>query len=141
MAKRLSIGLRTDLFWAPLLYSGGALSCGADDYVEVHAMGKYGTGVGMTDVAAMMKAVEAMHTCHVVFHVRTDGKDVSGRMRIELEAQFEVLPGSDLPKVVGVQHSWPSKAASTFDGLLYNLLWQLDFAIQQAYEQMPLIEK
>ena len=104
-------------------------------------MGKYGTGVGMTDVGAMMKAIEAMHTCHVEYRVQTAGKGVDGSILIECVATFDVLPGSDLPKIVGVHHSWPSKAASTFDGLCYNLLWQLDFAIQQAYEQMPLAEK
>ena len=101
-------------------------------------MGKYGTGIGMTDVAAMMKAVEAMHTCHVEYHVRTAGKGVAGSMDIECVATFDLLPGSDLPAVVKVAHVWPSKAVSTFDGLCYNLLWQLDYAIQQAYEQMPL---
>ncbi len=103
-------------------------------------MGKYGTGVGMTDVGAMMKAVEAMHTCRVEFLVRTLGKGVDGSMNIECVASFDVLPGSDLPRAVGVHHHWPTKAASTFDGLCYNLLWQLDYAIQQAYEQMPLKE-
>lgn len=104
-------------------------------------MGKFGSGVGMTDVAAMMKAVEAMHDCRVEFIVRTDGTDVGGRMKIECVASFTTLPGSDLPKVVGVVMRWPTKAASTFDGLCYNLLWQLDYAIQKAYEQLPLEEK
>lgn len=104
-------------------------------------MGKYGTGIGMTDVAAMMKAVEAMHTCHVEFTVQTRGMGVDGSLRIECAAVFDVLPGSDLPKRVGVEHFWPSKAVSTYDGLCYNLLWQLDYAIQQAYEQMPLEAK
>jgi len=101
-------------------------------------MGKYSSGVGMTDVGAMMKAVEALHTCDVVFHVRTSGRDVSGRMQIACEAIFPVLPGSDLPRNIVVTHVWPTAAASTFDGLCYNLLWQLDYAIQQAYEQMPI---
>ena len=104
-------------------------------------MGKFGSGIGMTDVAAMMKAIEAMHTCRVAFHVRTAGLDVSGRMNIECEAAFEVLPDSDLPKQVSVEMLWPNKAAATFDGLCYNLLWQLDYAIQKAYEQMPLEKK
>jgi hypothetical protein len=103
-------------------------------------VGKYGTGIGMTDVAAMAKAVEAMHSCRVEFIVRTRGTGVDGSLDIECIASFVVLPGSDLPRVVGVQHHWPSKAARTFDGLLYNLLWQLDYAIQKAYEQMPLKE-
>lgn len=104
-------------------------------------MGKFGTGVGMTDVGAMMRAIEAMHTCRVEFRVRTRSLQPGGSIDVECEASFDVLPGSDLPKVVGVQHSWPSSAARTFDGLCYNLLWQLDYAIQQAYEQMLLTEK
>jgi hypothetical protein len=40
-----------------------------------------------------------------------------------------------------VHMNWPSKAAATFDGLCYNLLWQLDYAIQQAYEQMTVDKK
>lgn len=104
-------------------------------------MHKYSSGIGMTDVAAMAKAIEALHSARVEFRMQTAGKGVDGSLIIELEAHFDVLPSSDLPKVVGVQHTWPSKAASTFDGLLYNLLWQLDYAIQQAYEQLPLREK
>jgi len=104
-------------------------------------MGKYPSGIGMTDVAAMMKAVEAMHSCDVVFHVRTSGKDVAGRIQIVCEASFHLLPGSALPKNVLVTHVWPTATSSTFDGLCYNLLWQLDYAIQQAFEQMSLEPK
>ncbi len=101
-------------------------------------MGKFGSGIGMTDVAAMMKAIEALHSATVVFIVRTAGMDVSGRIHIECVASFVVLDGSDLPKEVRVGMSWPNKASATFDGLCYNLLWQLDYAIQQAYNQMPI---
>lgn len=104
-------------------------------------MGKFPTGIGMTDVAAMAKAIESMHDCRVELIVRTLGKDVAGRMEIECAGTFDVLPGSDLPKVVKVHMNWPSKAAATFDGLCYNLLWQLDYAIQQAYEQMTIDKK
>lgn len=95
----------------------------------------------MTDVAAMMKAIEALHDCQVAFHVRTDGKDVGGRITTECESTFTTLPGSDLPKVVAVCMRWPNNAAATYEGMLYNLLWQLDYAIQKAYEQMPLTPK
>lgn len=95
----------------------------------------------MTDVAAMMKAIEALHSARVEFRVRTLGKDVGGRMHIDCVAAFDVLPGSSSPVDVGVGMDWPNRAVSTFDGLCYNLLWQLDYAIQKANEQMPLIEK
>jgi hypothetical protein len=101
-------------------------------------VGKYGSGIGMTDVAAMMKAVEALHECRVEFTVRTLGLGVDGRINTACEASFERLPGSDLPRHVGVEMDWPNKAAATYEGMLYNLLWQLDYAIQKAYEQMPL---
>jgi len=101
-------------------------------------MGKYSSGVGMTDVGAMMKAIESLHSCAVTFHVRTSGKDVAGRMQIVCEATFELLPGSSLPKNVVVTHVWPTAASATFDTLCYNLLWQLDYAIQMMYEQAAL---
>lgn len=103
-------------------------------------MGKYGTGIGMTDVAVMMKAIEAMHTCHVEFRVLTAGKGVDGSLSIVSVASFDRLPSSDLPKLVEVTHIWPSKAAATFDGLLYNLLWQLDYAIQKADEELKVTD-
>jgi len=134
----VSIHLKADLLGLHLLYSRCSPFGCLGGIWEGKTMGKYGSGVGMTDVAAMMKAVEAMHTCRVEYRVRTAGKGVDGSMNIVCEATFDVLPGSDLPKVVNVEHTWPSKASATFDGLLYNLLWQLDYAIQKAYEQMPL---
>lgn len=104
-------------------------------------MGKFTGGIGMTDVAVMMKAIESMHDCHVEFHVRTLGKDVSGYIATVCDATFQVLPDSDLPKKVWVEMAWPNKASATYEGMLYNLLWQLDYAIQKEYEQMPLTPK
>lgn len=104
-------------------------------------MGKFTSGVAMTDVGAMMRAIEAMHECHVEFIVRTHTRQAGGSISIECVAEFDRVPGTELPKLVAVKHTWPTKAANTFDGLLYNLLWQLDYAIQQAYEQLPLEQK
>jgi hypothetical protein len=95
----------------------------------------------MTDAVAMMAAIEAMHTCRVRLIGTTRGQGHNGSMHIELVAEFDLLPGSSLPKLVSVSMDWPSRAARTFEGLLYNLCWQLDYAIQQAYEQMKLPEK
>jgi hypothetical protein len=62
-------------------------------------------------------------------------------MRFGARAAFAVLPGSDLPKVVEVWAEWPTTKAKTELGLIYNLVWQLDYAIQQAYEQMVITPK
>jgi len=99
-------------------------------------LGKYTSGIGMKDVAEMMRAVEVMHSCRVEYRVTVVSRQPGGSMLIVCEATFDVLPGSDLPRQVKVEMTWPNSAAATFDGLCYNLLWQLDYAIQQAYEQM-----
>lgn len=101
-------------------------------------MGKYSGGIGLTEAIAMMGAIESMHSCTVVLRITTAGQAHNGHCRIGLDATFERLPGSDLPKVVEVYHDWPSRAATTFEGLFYNLCWQLDYAIQRAYDQLPL---
>jgi len=92
----------------------------------------------MTDAIQMMGAIEAMHDCTVVWTGTTLGQAHNGQCRIALRATFAVLPGSDLPREVKVEHTWPTRTARTFEGLLYNLCWQLDYAIQQAYEQKTL---
>ena len=101
-------------------------------------MGKFMTSIGLTDAIAMMGAIEAMHECRASLIVTTRGTAHNGCAHIVLGAEFPVVPGSDLPKTVKVEHDWPSRAATSFEGLFYNLCWQLDYAIQQAYEQMPL---
>lgn len=101
-------------------------------------MGKYSGGIGVTESLMMMGAIEAMHSCRVELIVTTRGQGHNGYARIDIVARFDVLPGSDLPKEVTVHAEWPTAKARTFEGLFYNLCWQLDYAIQQAYEQMPL---
>jgi len=89
----------------------------------------------------MTGAVEAMHQCRVVWTVTTRGEAHIGGITIDCVAVFSTLPGSDLPKEVKVTHNWPTKVAANMAGLWYNLLWQLDYAIQQAYEQMVMKTK
>jgi hypothetical protein len=95
-------------------------------------------GIDVTDVGMMVSALESLHTTRVVIQITTRGAGHNGGLHIGVDALFNVLPGSDLPKVVSVNADWPSTKARSFLGLMYNLLWQLDYAIQQAYEQMPL---
>jgi hypothetical protein len=97
-------------------------------------------GIDATDVAMMVSALESLHTCRVEAVATTAGVGHNGGLHIAVNARFDVLPGSDLPKVVSVSADWPSRKARTLLGLIYNLLWQLDYGIQQAYEQMPLTE-
>jgi len=96
------------------------------------------SGPEMSDIATMMGALEGVHSCRVEFRYTTLGQAHNGITHIECSATFATLPQSDLPRVVTVVADWPSGKARTFEGLLYNLLWQLDYAIGQAYEQMTI---
>lgn len=99
-------------------------------------MGKSTNGPDWTGVNAMTGAIETLHSCRVVWTVTTAGQAKNGSCNITMEANFPTLPGSALPKQVKVSGLWPNASAKTFEGYVYNLLWQLDYGIQQAYEQM-----
>lgn len=99
-------------------------------------MGKSTNGPDWTGVIAMTGAIEALHGCRVEWTVTTAGQAHNGSCAIAMVASFPTLPGSELPKQVKVSGGWPNVSAKTFEGYVYNLLWQLDYGIQQAYEQM-----
>jgi len=94
--------------------------------------------IAWTDIMAMAGAIESLHSCRVDVVFTTLGQGHNGGMHIVVNARFDVLPGSDLPKIVSVDADWPSGKARSEVGLVYNLFWQLDYAIGQAYEQMTL---
>lgn len=85
---------------------------------------------------SMARALEVYHMCHVSVTCTPIGTGGGGGMHIVVNAAFDVLPDSQLPKDVTLSADWPSLKARSETGLMYNLLWQLDYAISQAYEQM-----
>jgi hypothetical protein len=103
-------------------------------------MGKFTSGPDWIGVSSMTKAIEALHSCTVEWIVRTTGRTDGFSLHIHMTATFHRLPGSSIPAEVTVSGGWPHSSARTLAGLVYNLLWQLDYAIQLAYEQMVLPE-
>jgi hypothetical protein len=103
-----------------------------------HTVGKFTNGPDWTGVIAMTGAIEELHSCRVVWTVTTVGQAHNGICAIEMVATFPTLPDSDLPRKVRVSGQWPNASAKTVEGYIYNLLWQLDYGIQEAYEQMVL---
>jgi len=101
-------------------------------------MGKFTSGIDWTAAAHMIAAMEELHNCRVECRVRTAMKRRGGGFDIDFVAEFDVLPGSDLPRQITVSHVWPTATTSSMAGLFYNLAWQLDYAIQKAYDQLPL---
>jgi len=88
----------------------------------------------------IMAAVAGVHSADVELAVTVGSQGHNGVCELKMRANFNVLPGSDLPRVVEVKMSFPNNQAATIAGTIYNLAWQLDHAIGKAYEQMSLKE-
>ncbi len=104
-------------------------------------MVKHSSGPDWTDVAMLMSAIGSLHGCRVGLTVTVPTQGHNGSLSILAEARFELLPGSDLPKVVSIKESWPNVRSATFEGLCYNAVWQLDYQISKVYEQMTLLPR
>jgi hypothetical protein len=102
-------------------------------------LGKHSNGPDATDVAMMMSAIGSLHGCQVVLTVTAGTQGHNGSLAIQCEGRFELLPGSSLPRVVTTQLNYPTGTGESFEGLLYSAVWQLDHAISEAYEAMPLL--
>jgi hypothetical protein len=139
LGRRLSIHRKADVLSLCYPYDGsrGLYCVGLQDR-EDNLMGKSTNGPDWTGVIAMTGAIESLHSCRVEWIVTTAGEAHNGKCSIAMKASFATLPESELPRTVTVTGAWPNTTARTFEGYVYNLLWQLDYGIQRAYEQMGL---
>lgn len=86
----------------------------------------------------MAAAIESVHTCRVSVVFTTAGQGHNGSMHIVVRATIPVIDPSDQRAEISVDADWPSGKARSEVGLVYNLMWQLDYAISEAYKQLPL---
>jgi hypothetical protein len=89
----------------------------------------------------LMNALGALHGCQVALTVTAATQGHNGQLSVLVEARFELLPGSSLPRVVSITEGWPNVKSATFDALCYNAVWQLDYEISRVYEQVSLIPR
>jgi len=92
-------------------------------------------GPDWTDIASLMSAIEVMHTCRVSLIVTAGSQGHNGGIHVVALAVFDRLPGSGIPKQAEAKGDFPTARTKTFDGLCYALVFELDYAIQQLYEQ------
>jgi len=95
-------------------------------------------GPDWTDVAMLMSAIGTLHTCRVTLAITAPTGGHNGGIHMCATARFDTLPNSDLPKEVTSEGDWPSARCATFVGLVYGVVFALDYRIGQAYEQMVL---
>jgi len=95
-------------------------------------------GPDIMDVMTMIGALEALHSAHVALIVSPHGTGSGIGADINLNAIFEVLPGSSLPAGVGVGIEYPGKYGESFWGMVYSLCWKLDEEISKVYKNESL---
>lgn len=97
-------------------------------------------GPDWTDLEAMMRALEGLHGGAVVLSVSTVGIGASGGLAWSAVHSLETLGEHVTHSGVGVDGLWPCTDCATMEGLLYQLLWRLDFAIGANYQQQKIPE-
>lgn len=100
--------------------------------------GKPGNGPDWTDVTTLMSAIGSLHECRASLVVTADTQGHNGIGLLTVRAEWERLPNSELRRELTLSREWPTKDGLTFEGLAFKLLYELDFAIGQDYQQRDL---
>lgn len=96
------------------------------------------TGPDWVDVEMLMRSIGGLHSAHVAVVVSPRGIGSSGGVDVAASALFETLPGSALPRDVGVSKAWPCSSHKTLAAHAFALLHELDFAISKVYQNESL---
>ena len=116
-----------------------ALVCGKGSIVAREKRWRASSiGPDEMDVETMMRAMGALHSGTVCVAFSPVGTGSSGGVLTTAQIVFDVLPGSQLPSVVGTTGQWPCNQCKSFWGHIYHLLHSLDHEISKVYEQESL---
>ena len=103
-------------------------------------MGKLTSGPGWTEIEAMIRAINALHSGEVGLTILARGAGSSGGLSVAATMFFNVLPGSSLPPSVQVIKHWPCTAHADFAAHAFALLYELDHEISKVYRNEALWE-
>jgi hypothetical protein len=93
-------------------------------------------GPSWTDIAALMREIEAIHSCTLVLNVKPDGSRFGGSVAVECKVARPVLVGLARAYSLTTHSLWPSQTAKSFEGLVYGLLLHTDHRLATgSYEQ------
>jgi len=101
-------------------------------------LGKYTSGPDETDLQVAMCAVGALHCGRVMAAITPASGSESNGLRIAIGIHLDVLPGSSLPAEIIVESRWPCPDCVDLVAHLYGQVVMLDFAIEKAYNSLPL---
>lgn len=96
------------------------------------------TGPDWTDIEGMLRALEALHTGEVVLTVSTAGIGASGGLVLSAHHVLATLGEDATHTGVGVDATWPNQQHAELAAAAYELLYRLDFAIGEHYQQQKI---
>jgi hypothetical protein len=98
-------------------------------------MAKYGKtsakGPDTTDVLVYWREVEKMHECYISLMVTHSGSSIPGAFVVNLLASWPDLEKKECLDGCGVSVSFPNIFYASWDNVIFNLLYRLDYDLSQ----------
>lgn len=113
-----------------------ALCCEALPIMEGKAVGKSFTGPGAIDVSILMSEIAGLHEVEVSLVIQPAGEYGSGGLQVVALATKKGMPVGEVGRSVSRKRYFPTHDATTFEGLLYKLLVELDWDCSQFWKQL-----
>lgn len=103
-------------------------------------MGKSLSGIDWIDVATLMNGLESIHEVSIEWTVSTPTRGAGGLLAFTVYAWTPTVEAQQTREIARISGIWPDKERPTFDGYVFNKLYELDKLIGQAYAQKELTE-
>jgi hypothetical protein len=102
-------------------------------------VGKSLSGIDWIDVTTLMNGLEAIHEVKIEWTVSLPTVGAGGLLAFTVYAWVPAIEKPGRREVARISGIWPDKERPTFDGYVFNKLYELDRAIGKAYaqEEMP----
>jgi len=97
-------------------------------------------GPDWIDLEMMMRALQGVYQCRVAVMFSPAGIGSTGGGTVTVRADFDVAPGGSAAEPTTVEAHWPEMYARTIEGLVFDLLWKLDWKISQDTKVKSLAE-
>lgn len=97
------------------------------------------SGIDWIDVTTLMNGLEAIHEVKIEWIVSTATRGNGGLLDFAVYAWVPTVEPHKAREIARISGTWPDKERPTFDGFVFNKLYELDRAIGKVYaqEQLP----
>jgi hypothetical protein len=103
-------------------------------------VGKSMSGIDWIDVATLMNGLEGIHEVKIEWTVSTLTRGDGGLLDFTACAWVPTVEPQVTREIARISGTWPDKDRPTFDGYVFNKLYELDKLIGRVYAQKELPE-